>query len=219
MSQLSYNTSAFRSAPTRENQSTEQKVLGIAFAVTVEAAIIYALLLSLGYVKTPPVIHDLTVVNIRPQEIDRRIPPPAAPIFAPPTVTLVNPVVDLTYDPPQERAITVPPAAPPERQASLAPPSPSATFTPARIIMASRTIPDYPPLSRRLGEQGTLRLRLSITAEGEVRDAMVEQSSGYARLDNAAIAWVKSRWRYQPAMEGSRPVASTLSAFVTFKLQ
>jgi protein TonB len=77
---------------------------------------------------------------------------------------------------------------------------------------------DYPPVSRRLGEQGTLRLRLAITAEGAVAEAQIESSSGHPRLDDAALQWVKAHWRYEPALEGAKRVPATAKAVVTFKL-
>ena len=112
----------------------------------------------------------------------------------------------------------MPPQQPPQWVTKLEPP-PVITFSPARALLATHTTPDYPPVSRRLGEQGTLRLKLSITAQGAVSDAMVVNSSGHPRLDEAAVDWVKAHWRYQPAMRGPSAVPSTTDAVVTFKLQ
>jgi protein TonB len=120
-----------------------------------------------------------------------------------------NPIT-LPQPPPQPK--------PPEQIATIEKPPPI-TFSPARALFATHTTPDYPPLSRRLGEQGTLRLKLSITPQGAVADAMVVNSSGHPRLDEAAVDWVKTHWRYQPAMRGPTAVPSTADAVVTFKLQ
>lgn len=216
MNQLSYNTGALRAPHTCETQTKEQKIFGLAFAVAMEAAIIYALLASLGYAPKPAIPPIMTGTLIPDETRTADPPPPPPPVFQAPVAIPLEPVVTLTYVPPQETAITAP-SDPTREQASL--PPPPIKFTQARALLAARAIPDYPPVSRRLGEQGTLRLRLSISADGAVKDAIVEQSSGYPRLDSAAVEWVKGHWRYQPAMEGTRPVASMLSAFVTFKLQ
>jgi protein TonB len=93
------------------------------------------------------------------------------------------------------------------------------TFTPARAIAASHTIPEYPFVSRRLREQGTLRLKLTVDEKGLVTDAIVVNSSGFQRLDEAAVKWVKAQWRYTPAMQGTKPVPTTADAIVEFKLQ
>jgi periplasmic protein TonB len=217
VNQLSYNTGAFRAPRTRDPNTKEQRIFGVVFAFTVEAAIIYILLSSLGVVPKAFIPPPLTIVDIKTPEVDPTVPPPPPPTFQAPTITPeVVPAIMLDYVPPQEHAIT-PPADPPKQVATLVPPTPA--FTAARALIATHTTPDYPPVSRRLGEQGSLRLRLAITADGAVKDAMVEQSSGYPRLDDAAVQWVKAHWRYAPATEGTRPVASMLSAIVTFKLQ
>src|SRR5690606_14760964 len=57
--------------------------------------------------------------------------------------------------------------------------------------------PLYPQLSRKLREQGTVVLQLTVLASGKVADVTVAQSSGYARLDKAALLAVQ-HWRYQP---------------------
>lgn len=57
--------------------------------------------------------------------------------------------------------------------------------------------PAYPRLSRRMGEQGTVILRVFISADGRAEKAEIRTSSGYARLDETALATVQ-RWRYVP---------------------
>ena len=47
--------------------------------------------------------------------------------------------------------------------------------------------PAYPRMSRRMGEQGTVLLRVFISAEGRAEKAEIRTSSGYARLDEAAV--------------------------------
>jgi protein TonB len=70
-----------------------------------------------------------------------------------------------------------------------------------------------------LGEQGTLRLHLAIGTDGTVEAARIEVSSGHQRLDNAAVEWVKAHWRYEPALQGVKPIPSTATAEVTFRLK
>src|SRR5690606_27459602 len=107
---------------------------------------------------------------------------------------------------------TTPPVAAPE-----APAAP--VFVPARPVAGTQTGPTYPPISRRLGEQGTVRLRLTVTPEGRVSEAVLLESSGYSRLDEAAVAWVVRHWRYEPARQGERAVESMVEATLTFRLE
>ena len=56
----------------------------------------------------------------------------------------------------------------------------------------------YPMTSQTMNEQGQVELKLSLTEKGTVSDAVVEKSSGIARLDEAAIKYVKTYWSYEP---------------------
>jgi protein TonB len=222
MTPLQYSTGSFRVSRHRTIHSPQQRAFGIVFAVLMEAAIVYALLVTLGYVEAPLPPSRFTVVNVAPVNDDPPIPvPPPQTFDPPPVVQPVTPVIQLTYDPPPPvTAISTPPPQPvlPLPQVTPAPPPP-VVFTPARGIQATHTTPEYPFLSRRLREQGTLRLKISIDERGIVTRATVVNSSGFNRLDEAAVNWVKAHWRYTPALQGTRPVASTADAIVEFRLQ
>jgi protein TonB len=47
-------------------------------------------------------------------------------------------------------------------------------------------LPQYPPLSRRNGETGTVTLKFLIDADGTMLEGHVDASSGHQRLDEAA---------------------------------
>lgn len=86
-------------------------------------------------------------------------------------------------------------------------------------IQATHTIPPYPPLDVRLGHEGTVVLRLTISAEGRVTEASVARSSGSDSLDNVARSWVMAHWRYQPAVHGGMAVPATATVGVQFNLR
>lgn len=77
--------------------------------------------------------------------------------------------------------------------------------------------PEYPPESRRRGEEGVVRLRLHITAAGQVEQAEVLASSGHPALDGAALAAAR-RWRFRPATQSGLAVPATLATAVHFRL-
>lgn len=81
-----------------------------------------------------------------------------------------------------------------------------------------RTPPPYPALSRRLGETGKVVLRVELDEAGRVSAAQVTASSGYARLDAAALAAVKA-WRCQPAQRGGQAVRSVALQPFDFTLE
>jgi len=77
--------------------------------------------------------------------------------------------------------------------------------------------PEYPPDSRRRGEEGVVRLVLTISAEGHVEQAEILGSSGHPALDRAAVSAAR-RWRFRPATQGELAVAARLSTAVHFRL-
>lgn len=183
---------------------------------------IYGLLSGLATraVQSLPHIIDVRILDATlpaPSEL----PPPPVPDLAQPKVEFVPPPEIRIAAPAAPNAITAirqtkplshPPAAAPAKPAVPAP-------TPPRSIASTHTIPPYPPLSRRLGEEGTVELKLAIGTDGRVQKAMVEKSSGSERLDEAAREWVERHWRYYPATRDGKPVAAETHVRVVFNLK
>lgn len=84
--------------------------------------------------------------------------------------------------------------------------------------MGSNPAPIYPPVSRKLREQGISLLLVHILANGQVAEVTLARSSGYPRLDESAINAVK-QWRYQPALENGVAVDSWYQQPVEFTLR
>jgi protein TonB len=80
-----------------------------------------------------------------------------------------------------------------------------------------RVDPTYPPTSRRLGEEGTVRLKVLVDERGRPQDVQIAQSSGFARLDDAAKYAVR-RWKFIAAADGTNPITAWTQVAVTFKL-
>ncbi|HKA42371.1 MAG TPA: energy transducer TonB [Burkholderiales bacterium] len=78
--------------------------------------------------------------------------------------------------------------------------------------------PAYPPLSRRLGQQGKVVLRVLVNAGGTPDKVEVRSSSGFDRLDAAALDAVK-HWRFVPARQGEKPVDAWVLVPITFTLE
>jgi protein TonB len=75
--------------------------------------------------------------------------------------------------------------------------------------------PEYPALSRRRGEQGRAIVNVLISVDGTAEKAEIKVSSGFERLDQAALATVKS-WRYVPGNRGGVPEAMWFSVPIQF---
>jgi protein TonB len=82
------------------------------------------------------------------------------------------------------------------------------------------TADDYPAVSIRLQEQGTVQVRYFVNTSGDVGDCQVTSSSGMARLDDAACRMVKARWKFRPAVvNDGTPIPVWLDGQITFQLQ
>src|SRR5690606_36947894 len=91
--------------------------------------------------------------------------------------------------PPAQPAAPVPaaapaPAAPPGPPTPPAPPKPK-TLT-SGIASLYNPAPQYPALSRRVGEEGTVVLRVLVNERGLPERVEVQTSSDSSRLDDAA---------------------------------
>jgi protein TonB len=75
----------------------------------------------------------------------------------------------------------------------------------------------YPRKAVRLGEQGTVVLGFTITAQGNVTNVKVVTSSGSDDLDQAATACA-AIWQYKPAMQNGQPIAVPWTAKVNYSL-
>ena len=78
--------------------------------------------------------------------------------------------------------------------------------------------PDYPPASRELGEQGRVLVRAMVSTDGHVGQVALRKSSGFNRLDQAALDSVR-HWRFVPARRGSQPVSAWVVVPVAFSIE
>ena len=78
--------------------------------------------------------------------------------------------------------------------------------------------PVYPPLARRVGEQGKVMLRVLVNAKGTADTVELRSSSGSTSLDEAALESVK-HWRFVPARQGDQPVPAWVLIPITFSLK
>jgi len=154
-------------------------------------------------------MEDL-VATVEQQQVEAKPPPPPPPdVVKPPPPFVPPPDIAIAMDaPPSNNAIatttTPPPPKPAQPPAPPAPPAPPPTKL--EPIMSTRTKPPYPTISQRLGEQGTTEMIVTIGTDGRVKAAEVTKSSGSKRLDDAAVAHVTARWRWNPPTQEGKPV-------------
>ena len=79
--------------------------------------------------------------------------------------------------------------------------------------------PLYPETARKAGNEGVVRLRVSISATGSVTAVRLEQSSGHRALDQQAMTTVRERWKFKPAVENGKRVPAEISLPIRFQLK
>lgn len=168
-------------------------------------------------------------------EPPKPLPPPAptpapaplplpAPVPAPQPAPALAPAVEPAPARPAP-PVPAPPAPPAPPTPPAPPPAPPAPQPAARTEVsisasysASNVKPVYPRMSQRLGEQGTVMLRVLVRADGTAGAVEVKSSSGFARLDQSAVDAVKT-WRFNPATVDGKAVDEWYQVPIPFKLQ
>lgn len=145
---------------------------------------------------------------VRPQPVRQKpVPVPKAPV----------PVIETTTStaPAPATAIT----APPENKAANAAPA-EESFSQARFDAnyLRNPAPPYPALSKRMGEEGKVVLRVSVNPQGTADSVDIKTSSGSPRLDESAQKTVRN-WKFVPAKRGDAPVQSWVLVPIIFKLE
>jgi protein TonB len=112
-------------------------------------------------------------------------------------------------DAPQEKTPPAPPApaTPPVPPAPPAPPAaPKMELPSSNAAYLNNPSPTYPAVSKRMGEQGKVFLRVYINEQGQPEKIEIKQTSGYDRLDEAALNTVRN-WKFVPGKRNGVPEA------------
>jgi periplasmic protein TonB len=222
--------------PSSYSPPAASRLVGIGFVVLLHLLLIYALVTGLAHraiqvVETP--IETRIIAATKPQTAQPP-PPPPMQMTPPPTAIVPPPEIHIeTPPPPPPRATIrvarpvkpppVPTPAPAPAPVPIPAPAPVPAAAPVRVMPrldASRSQqPDYPDASRRLGEQGSVVLQVLIGTDGRVVDAKILQSSGYQRLDEAAIDGVKNDYRFVPGTVDGKPAQMWYTFKFNWKLR
>ena len=174
----------------------------------------------------PPQIVPPELPRPLPMETraERAPPEPAKPAVRQPQTTqpAQAPILSAPLEAPPSPAAAVVPeqrSAPPPPEAPRPPSSPS-VVTPPRSDAAylNNPRPAYPLAARRRGDQGTVLIRVLVTAEGLAASVGLEKSSGHPALDEVALAAVKT-WRFIPARQGTQAIESHYVVPIVFKVE
>ncbi len=151
-------------------------------------------------------------------------PPAVAPALRPVTVadtppTPPTPVAPAGVQAQQTAPTLAPMAAATSTAATKAAPAQSKVELPSTVAdYLNNPKPRYPLLSKRAGEQGRVLVHVLIGADGLAQQADVKTSSGFERLDQAALATVL-KWRYVPGRRGGVAEAMWFNVPINFVLE
>lgn len=145
-----------------------------------------------------PVVHNAAAT---PARTEIAVPATSADAALPAVVEPAHPSIAVSAVPAAARA------------------APAPTTTPAFDAAYLRNPPPrYPPAARRSGDQGTVLLRVLVSADGAAAQVELDRSSGSSLLDGAALDAVRG-WRFVPARRGVQNIADWVQVPVVFRLE
>ena len=178
----------------------------------------------------PQIIEMPLIVDMIQPAVEAPKPPAAKPLpmAKPQPVKQVSKPVAAPQTPTPKLETTssnLPSPAAPTVAPSESKPAPAAASAGEAVSQArfdadylKNPAPPYPALSRRMGEEGKVILRVTVNAQGAADNVEIKTSSGSARLDESAQRTVKS-WKFIPAKRGDVAVQSIVLVPIIFKLE
>jgi protein TonB len=181
----------------------------------------------------PIMVSLVSPPHAKPDVLPKPLPPkPRVTRPVPPQVPQKPPVMTAMADAPA--SYTAPPPPTPAPPVEAAPPAPVAVApTPASAPSPAPTPvipprfnanylnnppPAYPPLARRMGEEGKVVLRVFVNDHGLPEDVEIRTSSGSSRLDTTALETVR-QWKFVPARRGETPIGAWVLVPISFSLR
>lgn len=148
------------------------------------------------------------------------------PLHPQPILAITEPTpVPARFEAPSPPPTPAPPPAPVAVASAPAPAPVAAAPVPAPVIPPNfnadyldNAAPSYPALSRRMGEEGRVVLRVFVNQQGLPTQVELRTSSGFSRLDSVALETVR-QWKFVPARRGEQPIGAWVLVPISFSLR
>lgn len=203
---------AYRRLNTRSNLKGG---FGAVLTVAVHAIIIALLLLARTHVTSEASPLVVTIFSEAPQQ-NQQQPTDHRPVLSKDASTLRIPQPEiLLADTTPSNTIAVSTSAPLNNAVVAPQPAPTQPRFDADYL--KNPLPQYPPLSKRMREEGIVMLRVYVLPSGQPDTVELKRSSGSARLDECALQVVR-QWRFVPARSGGIAVAAWVLVPIAFSL-
>lgn len=215
---------------------TGPKVVALIIALAIVGGVGAGMVIFLAVDAVKEVIERVTTVNVEeepPPPPDEPPPPPEdqpQPTSPPPPVA-PPPPFDIAPNPPRMETTPTPPPPQPTvtRPSTVAPPGPPTPPRPPSQARDARTKgqrgwaariqENYPARALREEIEGTVGVRVTVTADGRATGCSVTASSGSDILDQAACAGMERYSRYEPALDDAgNPTSGNYTTRITYRL-
>lgn len=215
---------------------TGPKLVSLIIALSIVGLVGTGMVLFLAVDAVKEMVERVTTVDVteEPPPPEEEPPPPEEmpePTSPPPPVA-PPPPFNIAPNPPQmETRQDPPPPAPVFRQPSTAPSAPPGPPEPPRVSKARGVQPknqrswaariqeNYPRRAAQEEIEGTVGVRVTVTADGRATGCSVTSSSGSNILDDAACKDLERYGRFDPALDDDgSPISASWSTRITYKL-
>ncbi|PXX43848.1 energy transducer TonB [Undibacterium pigrum] len=211
-----------------EFTAPKSRFFSFAAIVLAHLALFYALQHGLLTHAVQILPKEVLMTFVEPPQVKPEPPPKPVPTkkltsLQTPVVPHIKPVVEIPADTHQ---ITTQ-AAPPEPQqipmvakAEQVSNTPVVPAPPKQISAVEYVRPpqaDYPSMSKRMGEEGKVTLRVLVNEKGVAEKVDIQKSSGSNRLDEAAKLAIL-RALFKPYLEDGKALTVIATATISFSL-
>ncbi|AOA57875.1 energy transducer TonB [Acinetobacter larvae] len=118
---------------------------------------------------------------------------------------------------PNTQPVAVAPASPAPAESLATQPNLPLTEAKGYAGYLSNPAPDYPEIALDRGWEGSVMLRVNVSAAGLPLSVSIKRGSGRKVLDDAAIRTVK-RWKFSPAMRGATAIEGWVDVPIDYRL-
>jgi periplasmic protein TonB len=170
----------------------------------------------------------LTPILVRFVPLEQPTRPPDPPTLAPGALQIDNTlahilppqlemdVMDGFASPAPSRIEAPPPLEPPKEEEI--PDGEEGNFVRPRAVRGPSGIDRYPSGSIAAKESGRATITICIAATGKVETVELAKSTGFERLDNAALD-IARQYQFKPAMRKGKPIPVCLPYSINYKLK
>ena len=213
----------YRNDPFDSGQ-TGRKGIILAVIIAFHVLLVAALNSSLSTIVTERVFGPVETTVLEEPEDEPDEPPPPPPVVEVPPPFVPPPEISIADLPAPTNSTAIskvtsvkaPPPPPPKAAVRIAAkPDP-------RLMKSGRWKPEMPPSvqreAKKAGDLGSTILRCVVNAEGRCDRVDVLQASPIPRLDEAAVKHAMRVWKFTPATEDGKPVASNYDLKITWRV-